>query len=60
MNIDELKEKLQSYEQQLEAVKAQVYRLDGITSFLKFELEQAEKAVAESAPKSEKPLKQVK
>ena len=51
MNISELKEKLLAYEQQLEASKAQVYRLDGITNFLKFELEQAEKAEAGKSSK---------
>ena len=65
MSIPELKEKLVAYEQQLEAAKANVYRLDGITNFLKFELEQAEKsAEAAEAPKpaevAEPKLKQVK
>ena len=66
MTIELLKEKLLAYEQQLEIAKSQVYRLDGITNFLKFELEQAEgkQAEAPEAPKpaeaSEPKLKQVK
>ena len=65
MNINELKEKLQNYDSQLEAAKASVYRLDGITQFLRFELEQAEKASADEqlaspAKSSEKSIKQVK
>lgn len=65
MNINELKEKLVTYEQQIEATKAQVYRLDGIVNFIKFEIEQAEKsAEAAEAPKpaevAEPKLKQVK
>lgn len=55
MTIDDLKEKLAVYEQHLETAKAQVYRLDGVINFLKFELEQLEKT-----EQPEKPLKKVK
>ena len=63
MNINELKEKLVTYENQLENAKAQVYRIDGIVNFIRFEIEQVEKAADESkseSKSSEKPLKQVK
>lgn len=42
MSIENLQEQLSKYEQELEAAKAHVYRLDGIIQFLRHQIKEAE------------------
>ena len=50
MTTQDITDKITAYEQQLEVVKAQVYRLDGIIGFLRFELSEAEKVPQSDTP----------
>lgn len=43
ITIEDLKEQLKAYEDQLEVAKSQVYRLDGITQLLRHLINEAEK-----------------